>query len=147
MKHGSFDSNTMAPRCGRKQHLLRLSLERILILGAIGTIAIAVLSSCGAVPGFEIETTPIADITSETSTGNTVYVGGTIVTIAPFLEGGAYQVQDETGAIWVRTDSELPEMGATVLIKGELAYETVNMGNLDFGEVYVIEKEKLASDG
>lgn len=147
MKHGSFESNTIALRCDRKQHWWRLSLERILILGAMGTIAIATLSGCGAVPGFSPRPTPVADITRESATGQTLYLRGTVVTIAPFLEGGAYQLQDETGAIWVRTDSELPEMGATVLIKGEIAYESVNMGDLDFGEVYVIEEEILESDG
>ncbi|MEB3161234.1 MAG: hypothetical protein VKL20_07220 [Synechocystis sp.] len=68
-----------------------------------------------------------------------VNLQGIVVNVAPFLEGGAYQIQDKTGKVWVRTDGALPKKGEIVTVKGEVAFEAIFIGPEKLGESYVIE--------
>jgi hypothetical protein len=68
-----------------------------------------------------------------------VNLQGIVVNVAPFLEGGAYQIQDKTGKVWVRTDGALPKKGEVVSVKGEVAFEAIFIGPEKLGESYVIE--------
>lgn len=76
---------------------------------------------------------------NEISNQRTVNLQGIVVNVAPFLEGGAYQIQDKTGKVWIKTDGELPKKGAVVTVKGEVAYEAIFIGPEKLGESYVIE--------
>ena len=54
--------------------------------------------------------TPIGDISPQPLTESTpedgiIYLEGKVVDRAPFLESGSYQLQDDTGTIWVLTDN------------------------------------------
>jgi len=68
-----------------------------------------------------------------------VNLQGIVVNVAPFLEGGAYQIQDKTGKVWVKTDGALPRKGAVVSVRGEVAFEAIFIGPEKLGESYVIE--------
>lgn len=68
-----------------------------------------------------------------------VNLRGMVVNVAPFLDGGAYQLQDATGLIWVRTDKPLPAKGTSLSVKGELQYEGIFVGQQQLGESYLLE--------
>ncbi len=75
----------------------------------------------------------------EISNQRTVNVQGIVVNVAPFLEGGAYQIQDKTGRVWVKTDRQLPRKGTVLSIRGEVAFEPIFIGPEKLGESYLVE--------
>lgn len=75
----------------------------------------------------------------EVSNQRTVNVQGIVVNVAPFLEGGAYQIQDKTGRVWVKTDRQLPKKGTVLSIRGEVAFEAIFIGPEKLGESYLVE--------
>jgi hypothetical protein len=84
------------------------------------------------------EYTAIAELGKIANQSN-VTLKGIVVNIAPFLEGGAYQLQDATGTVWVRTDKPLPPKGSSLAVKGELQYEAIFVGKQQLGESYLLE--------
>lgn len=72
-----------------------------------------------------------------------VYLKGKVGDRAPFLGSGAYQLQDETGTVWVITQRTLPAQGDIVAIKGEAKYETISIGEQKSQEFYILELEQL----
>lgn len=68
-----------------------------------------------------------------------VEIEGIVVNVAPFLDGGAYQIQDETGKVWVKSDRPLPTKGKTVKVRGELSYQAIFIGQEKLGESYLLE--------
>ncbi len=92
--------------------------------------------------------TPIGELSSQppretTSEEQLIYLEGKVVDRAPFVDSGSYQLQDETGTIWVLTNGELPQTGETVQITGKVTYQSIPIGNQDVGELYILEVEKL----
>ncbi len=74
------------------------------------------------------------------------YFKGKVVDYAIFLDGSSYQLQDKTGTIWVlKTFDEIPEIGKTIKIKGEIVYQPIFIGDKDIGEFYIVELERLKS--
>ncbi len=84
------------------------------------------------------EYTAIAEL-GKISNQSNITLKGIVVNVAPFLEGGAYQLQDATGAVWVRTDKPLPPKGSSLIVKGELQYEAIFVGKQQLGESYLLE--------
>ncbi len=75
-----------------------------------------------------------------------VYLRGKVENRAPFVGNAAYQIQDDTGSIWILTKQDLPQLGDEVLLKGAVRYKTIKLKDLagkDLGEVYVEEIEQL----
>jgi hypothetical protein len=72
-----------------------------------------------------------------------VYLKGKVGDRAPFLGSGAYQLQDDTGTVWVVTKGTLPAKGDIVSIKGEAKYETISIGEQQAQEFYILELEQL----
>ncbi|MGB2926698.1 MAG: hypothetical protein WBB82_15465 [Limnothrix sp.] len=85
-----------------------------------------------------ISVTAIASLNSA-NPGSNVHIKGVVAQNAPFIEGGAYEIQDQTGTIWVITNAPLPAAGTEVLISGELNFHDLRLGANDFGEVFVTE--------
>lgn len=81
----------------------------------------------------------------ETKEG-TVYLQGKVAIRAPFLEAGAYKLQDDTGTIWVIAN-QVPNVGDEVLIKGQLQFQSVPVSGQELGEVYVQQEQELARKG
>ena len=75
----------------------------------------------------------------EVTNQRTVSLQGIVVNVAPFIEGGAYQIQDKTGSVWIKTDRPLPRKGDIVAVKGEVAFEAIFIGPEKLGESYIIE--------
>ena len=84
------------------------------------------------------EYTAIAEL-GKISNQSNITLKGIVVNVAPFLEGGAYQLQDATGTVWVRTDEPLPPKGSSLIVKGELQYEAIFVGKQQLGESYLLE--------
>lgn len=87
--------------------------------------------------------TKISDISQKKDGATTVYLQGKVAIRAPFLQAGAYKLQDATGAIWVLTNQTIPNVGDQVLIKGLLQFQTIPVSGQELGEVYVQEEQQL----
>lgn len=77
----------------------------------------------------------------------TVAIAGNITQRVALLEGWLYQVQDETGSVWVVASSSEPEIGQSALIEGTVRYEAIVVESIDAGEVYLEEQAYVPSEG
>jgi hypothetical protein len=89
-----------------------------------------------------VNVTKISDI--KDSKQGTLYLQGQVATRAPFLEAGAYKLQDATGAIWVISKQTVPNVGDEVVIKGQLQFKSVPVNGQELGEVFVQQEEELS---
>lgn len=78
---------------------------------------------------------------------DTVSIEGTVVQRVGILEGSLYQVQDDTGSVWVLSDSSGPEVGQLATVAGVVRYEAIVVGEIDAGDVYLEEKDYRQNDG
>jgi hypothetical protein len=83
--------------------------------------------------------TQISSLKTPKSIDSNVYLQGKVSDRSPFLEGGAYQLEDSTGKIWITTATKLPSLGAEVAIEGKVRYQSIPIENREWGELYVIE--------
>ncbi|BFM38467.1 hypothetical protein [Synechocystis sp. LKSZ1] len=75
----------------------------------------------------------------QTPEPRTVQIQGTVTKLAPFLQGGAYQLQDATGSIWVKTDRPLPKSGENLVVTGQVNRQVVTVDQTQWDEVYLQE--------
>lgn len=68
-----------------------------------------------------------------------VSVSGTVAERVALLDGWLYQVQDETGAVWVLAAGSDPQIGQSVTVEGTVRYEAIQVGEVDAGEIYLAE--------
>lgn len=93
--------------------------------------------------------TPINELTQhqqqpgDSQPEEAIYLQGTVVNNAPFMDNGSYQLQDATGTVWVLTNGTLPKPGDEITIKGQIEYESISIGGQDLGELYIVEVEQL----
>lgn len=78
--------------------------------------------------------------------GSIVYIQGKVRSQAPFLGSTAYQLEDRTGKIWIVSDRSIPTQGAEILVEGKVQYESILLGQQDFGELYILELKQLKSE-
>ncbi|MEO0488800.1 MAG: hypothetical protein AAF215_18120 [Cyanobacteria bacterium P01_A01_bin.123] len=102
--------------------------------------------------GIDGPITPVADIyqqpegvvsepTEPATAEEPVYLRGRVAQRLPLLEGWLYQVEDETGLIWVITSGVAPEVGDRVTVKGTVAFESVPIADEELGDYYIQELE------
>ena len=72
-----------------------------------------------------------------------IYITGTVTKIAPLLGNNAYQVQDNTGKIWVVTTEKLPSVGQNILIKCNIQSQNLSLTNQELDELYLVELERI----
>ncbi len=86
------------------------------------SIAALVLSAC--------ESAKIAQITNDPSKyqNKTVRVDGTVTTSFGALSSGVYEIEDETGKIWVISNKGVPSKGARVSVEGTVFSGAMVMG-------------------
>lgn len=72
---------------------------------------------------------------------DTVSIEGRVIQHVGILEGSLYQVQDDTGSVWVLSDKAGPEVGQLARIDGVVRYEAIVVGEIDAGDVYLEEKD------
>lgn len=77
---------------------------------------------------------------------STVYLKGQVSDRVPLIDAQVYQLQDNTGEIWVLTTNKaMPKVGDRVYVKGQVRYEKVLIDGQDFSEAYIEEQEQLDS--
>ncbi len=78
----------------------------------------------------------------------TVVITGTVSRRVPLLEGWLYQMQDDTGSLWVLTSQPAaPEVGESATVEGRVRYETIAVEAIDASEVYLEEQSYRQTDG
>lgn len=80
---------------------------------------------------------------SQSKVGKTVYLTGKVVHLAPFVDNTAYQIEDNTGKVWVVTSQSPPKLEQTLSIKGKIAYQSLPFAERELGDFYIIELEQL----
>jgi RecJ-like exonuclease len=72
-----------------------------------------------------------------------VQLEGTVVDRAPMIDAVVYQLQDETGQIWVLstepTVEPIVQTGDRVLVRGIVRFESILLEEQEFGEAYIEE--------
>ena len=66
-----------------------------------------------------------------------VVLSGKVTTRSPLLGQQAYEIQDETGTIWILTQGQAPAVGQAVQIRGKVRYQRVVLAGKDQGSVYI----------
>ncbi len=67
-----------------------------------------------------------------------VHVKGKIAAQAPLGVGvRAYELRDETGSIWIVTNSEVPSTGTSVVVKGTVRHKQISVDGQDQSSVYL----------
>ncbi|HEY9691712.1 MAG TPA: hypothetical protein V6D15_05880 [Oculatellaceae cyanobacterium] len=89
----------------------------------------------------------ISAIKNQKQVNSTVYLKGNVGNQASFVRGGAYELQDTTGSIWILTKQPLPQKGDELIIEGKLQYQSMPLifaaGGKAVGELYVQEQQQL----
>lgn len=86
--------------------------------------------------------TAIQELDEQTG-GSTLYLRGKVNQIAPFLDSAAYQLQDDTGSVWVLTHGALPQSGEEIIIKGQVEFQSILIAGQELGEFYVLQLEQV----
>jgi len=88
---------------------------------------------------------PLARLTQLAQAGQakTVYVKGEVLRLSPLLDGMAYEIEDETGRMWIQTQRRDVTLGETVHIQGKLRRRVASIEGEDFGEAYVEELRQV----
>ncbi|MFM7425693.1 MAG: hypothetical protein ACKO7W_11990 [Elainella sp.] len=73
----------------------------------------------------------------------TVQLQGTVGSRAPLLQGQIYELQDETGKIWVLSPKANLQTGTSILIQGQVRYESIEIEGQNLGEAYIEEQQQL----
>lgn len=76
--------------------------------------------------------------------GSTITIQGTVANTAPFLNGGAYEITDSTGSIWVITNGQPPSSGTQIQVAGEVQFHDLQLGGNNFGEIFITETQTQA---
>ena len=77
----------------------------------------------------------------------TVQLRGTVVDRAPMIDAVVYQLQDETGEIWVLSAEPGVERGDRLLVRGTVRFESILIEELELGEAYIEETERKVEQG
>ncbi|AFY40488.1 hypothetical protein Lepto7376_4380 [[Leptolyngbya] sp. PCC 7376] len=80
---------------------------------------------------------------SDLEQGIEIKIQGTVAQTAPFINGGAYEITDSTGSIWVITETSPPASGTKIQVAGQLKFHDLQLGNSNFGEIFITENQTL----
>jgi len=126
-------------------NVVKLLFSRFILSGVL--LGVLGLTSCQSdqILRKEKETiTPIADLNWVSAEVKSVYVRGNVLNRAPLLDRAAYQLQDETGQVWVITDNSPPESGQTVTIQAKIRTKSIELPQQQVSkEVYLQELKQL----
>ncbi|MDB9527602.1 hypothetical protein PN498_16520 [Oscillatoria sp. CS-180] len=86
-------------------------------------------------------TVTIENLSSD-QVSQTIQVEGTVLKQAPLLEGVLYQIEDATGQLWILSSESLPDVGASLRVRGVLQYEPIVISGADIGEYYLQEQSR-----
>ncbi|NJK63415.1 MAG: hypothetical protein HC921_12690 [Synechococcaceae cyanobacterium SM2_3_1] len=104
----------------------------------IGTIG---LTGCNQLARMGVGVTEIQAVVADPTARETVTIQGKVVNQVGLFGQGVYELQDPTGTVWVVTQTGLPAMNSTVIVKGQ-PQEGLSLGGRNFG-VTIREAERL----
>jgi hypothetical protein len=110
---------------------MKKELTRVALLGAA-----LFLSACGAAKIGRINADP------SRYANRTVNVTGRVVTSVGVLGTGAYQIEDDTGRIYVLSSSGIPSSGSRVTVTGSVISGAAVLGR-QFGTAIREQRHKL----
>ncbi|GAB4354437.1 MAG: hypothetical protein Fur0042_23480 [Cyanophyceae cyanobacterium] len=135
---------------GRSRRLGNLGPRLAIAIAASGLLACGGALTTAQVTAIAIArqqiTTPEAaqSPTPDGTASEIVTLEGTVEQRLPLLKGSVYRLQDDSGSLWIRTDSEAPlTVGDRLTVQVELRYQAVPVGDRDWGEPYAIERDRL----
>jgi hypothetical protein len=99
------------------------------------------LAGCNQLAKVGIGTTPIKEVVANPGNYSDVTIRGTVTNQIGILGRGAYELKDDSGSLWVVTESGIPSKDTQVIVKGSAA-EGVTIANQRLG-VTLTEKERL----
>jgi hypothetical protein len=73
----------------------------------------------------------------------TVHLKGKVGDRAPLIGGLLYQLQDDTGKIWVLTKRTAQPSGQQIAIEGQVRYQSIPIAGQELGEAYIEEQRLL----
>jgi uncharacterized protein YdeI (BOF family) len=91
---------------------------------------------------------PVTDITAaqDLAAGEEVSLAGQVMQHLPLIEQTLYQLEDDTGAIWVLSAQSPPPVGTPLTIRAVVRYKSILMAGQDIGEHYAEELERYPQD-
>jgi hypothetical protein len=89
------------------------------------------------------EVTNISKIQEQQLLNTTIFLKGKVGTHVPLLGGQVYELQDETGTVWVLTQEKPPNPGDKVVIKGQVRFQSIPLNGKEQGSLYVEQKEQV----
>jgi uncharacterized protein YdeI (BOF family) len=125
-----------------KQRLGQSFRSGSLVLLLCLSLVLAGATGCGQLARLGIGTTPIATVASNPAqyTDADVLIRGQVVNQVGVFGQGVYELQDNSGSIWVITDKGIPAMNSTVTVRGK-AQEGITVGGRSFG-VSLVEAQR-----
>lgn len=123
----------------------QISIVLLFVTGLVGCQSISQSESW-----INFNTAKIELLQQKQKIGAKVYLRGKVKSHAPFLGAGAYQLQDDTGSIWVFTTQSLPPLGEDLLIQGKVEYKSLlikEMKGKDIGDIYFKEIKREQGTG
>jgi len=87
--------------------------------------------------------TSIATLDQQKEANSLVYVQGTVRDRAPLIKQTAYQLQDQTGKVWVMTTKLPPESGQTITIQAKIKSKSIVLQQQQSQELYLQEVRQL----
>ncbi len=87
--------------------------------------------------------TPVKDVQQHSQENSPIYLKGRIGQQVPLLGGRVYELQDQTGTVWVLTRENPPAQGDEVLIKGQVRYKSIPLAGKEQGSLYVEQQQQL----
>lgn len=96
--------------------------------------------------------TAIESIVSENA-NETITVAGQVAQRVAILEGWLYQIQDDTGSVWVLSEdtgpatSPAPTVGQVATVEGVIRYEDIMVDELDASDVYLEQTAYRQGEG
>lgn len=97
-------------------------------------------------------TTAIDSIVAENA-NETITVAGQVAQRVAILEGWLYQIQDDTGSVWVLsegtgpTTGPAPTVGQVATVEGVIRYEDIMVDELDASDVYLEQTAYRQGEG
>ena len=122
-------------------NVVKLLLSRFILVGVLGLIS---CQSDQILREEKVTITPVGDLNSVSADVESVHVKGTVGDRAPLVDRAVYQLQDDTGQVWVLTRNAPPESGQTVTIQAKIKSKSIVLQQQPVSEeVYLQELKRL----
>lgn len=109
---------------------LKRNLQLALLAGLLG------LTSCRVATIAEVKAHPHRNWFTAT-----VSLQGTVGDRVPLIEAQLYELQDDTGTIWVLTRRDSVQSGQPILVKGQVRFQSIVLEGQEVGEAYIEEQQ------